>query len=194
MELCESSLERLLYGKGRGLLPMDKLLHIAIEIARGLEYLHPTCLHRDLKPANVLLNGADTDRPVAKLTDFGLSRLRSTILLTQDPEAGTPAYTAPECFMPDNYEISHSTDVYALGVMLWEMLSGVAPWKAEATMVAIAYQVTVRGNRPAWSLVPDDRRLPKLARLIEQCWDHCPRRRPGAAEVVKQLALIPQAG
>jgi serine/threonine protein kinase len=64
-------------------------------VARGLAYLHPTVVHRDLKPANVLLNRAASDLPEVKLADFGLSRLSHTVLVTNAPGAGTPAYLAP---------------------------------------------------------------------------------------------------
>ncbi|PNH02310.1 putative serine/threonine-protein kinase [Tetrabaena socialis] len=106
-----------------------KVVHIALQIARGLEYLHPNVIHRDLKPANVLINGADTLWPVAKLTDFGLSRIRSATLPTLNPEAGTPAYTAPECYDVDNDVITHHADMYSLGVLLWALLTGQEPWK-----------------------------------------------------------------
>ena len=79
------------------------MLTIASGIAQGLAYLHPTVVHRDLKPGNVLLDGSGT----AKLTDFGLARLRSTVVVTAHPEAGTGPYMAPECFSPDNYTITH---------------------------------------------------------------------------------------
>ncbi|EFJ51889.1 hypothetical protein VOLCADRAFT_87540 [Volvox carteri f. nagariensis] len=75
--------------RGFMLMPLDKVLHVGLEVARGLEYLHPTIVHRDLKPGNVLLNDPYGPRPVVKLTDFGLSRLRSSVLVTRHPEAGT---------------------------------------------------------------------------------------------------------
>ncbi len=70
---------------------------------------------RDLKPGNVLLSNVNSPRPLAKLTDFGLSRLRSTVLVTRHPEAGTPAYMPPEAFDASNYVITHKADIYSLG-------------------------------------------------------------------------------
>ncbi|KXZ41572.1 hypothetical protein GPECTOR_385g193 [Gonium pectorale] len=132
----------------RVLIPLEKLLHIAIQICQGLEYLHPTIVHRDLKPANVLINGADTDRPVAKLADM-----------------------------------------YSLGVLLWAMLTGQQPWKGH-TVVAVAYKVAVLGERLPLDHLPEGRCPPKLRRLIRQCWETDPRRRPAAAEAAKELHLL----
>ncbi|GIL55575.1 hypothetical protein Vafri_11130 [Volvox africanus] len=69
MELMETSLDRLLYGGSvmQELLPLNMVLHVSDQIARGLAYLHPTIVHRDLKPANVLISNAGSSRPVVKL-------------------------------------------------------------------------------------------------------------------------------
>ncbi|KXZ51641.1 hypothetical protein GPECTOR_12g605 [Gonium pectorale] len=127
------------------------VLTIALDVARGLEYLHPTVVHRDLKPGNVLINKPGSSRVVAKLSDFGLSRLRSTVAPTAHPEAGTPEFMAPELFALDNNVVTHKADVYSFGVLLWAMLTGKRPWEA---------------------------------------WDADPKRRPAAAELVKELMLV----
>ncbi|GIL56598.1 hypothetical protein Vafri_11937, partial [Volvox africanus] len=91
MELMETSLERLLYGNGPGgaLMPLEKVLHIGLQVAVGLEYLHPTIMHRDLKPGNLLLSDAASPTPVVKLADFGLSRLQTSVMVTRNVEVGT---------------------------------------------------------------------------------------------------------
>ncbi|KXZ44065.1 hypothetical protein GPECTOR_74g679 [Gonium pectorale] len=66
-----------------------EVLHIALQVARALAYLHPTILHRDLKPANVLVSEPDSATPVVKLADFGLSRLHNTVVITRNPAVGT---------------------------------------------------------------------------------------------------------
>ncbi|PNH10401.1 putative serine/threonine-protein kinase [Tetrabaena socialis] len=207
MELMECSLERLLYGETGQLLPLHKVLSIAIDIASGLAFLHPTIVHRDLKPANVLISNAGSDRPVVKLADFGLSRLRSTAGITNNPEVGSvrghcslpvsprgftglSAFLAccpAETFDPKNHVVTHRTDMYALGIIVAEMLAGEPPWRG-ASMMGMAVSVTLHNQRP-WQLgqLPEGRRPAKLCRLVEACWEHDARRRPGAAEAVKVM-------
>ncbi|KAG2428465.1 hypothetical protein HXX76_011584 [Chlamydomonas incerta] len=240
MELMDTSLDRLQYGGGGGggggwplgegsgggwaggvgLLPLPLVLHIGIEVARGLAYMHPTLVHRDLKPANVLLSNPHSERPVVKIADFGLSRLRNTVVITQNPEAGTPAYMAPECYDLNNFMISHKVDVFALGVMMAEMLVGRRPWHGRS-IVEIATATSWGGRRP-YDLARDvqaaaaraaaaeaeagqgrgqgheqQRRVQprcpaKLLKLIGAMWDQDPARRPAAAEVAKMLTVMQQ--
>ncbi|KXZ41556.1 hypothetical protein GPECTOR_395g217 [Gonium pectorale] len=129
---------------------------------------------------------ADPVRP----QDFGLSRLRDTMAMwTENPEVGTPEYMAPELYAVDNNIVTHKTDVYSFGVLLWAMLSGKRPWEG-LKMVVIAYRVNVQKARPPLDAIPPARLPPKLARLLRQCWDAAPDRRPAAAELVKELLLV----
>ncbi|PNW84404.1 hypothetical protein CHLRE_03g144264v5 [Chlamydomonas reinhardtii] len=196
MEAMETSLDKLIYGGARGsssppqLLPLPKVLHIALQIARGLEYLHPGVVHRDLKPANVLLNGAHTDRPVVKLTDFGLSRIRLATQATAHPEAGTPAFIAPECFDAANLGlVKHQADIYSFGVVLWSMLTGEEPW-AGLNMVLIAVQISLHKRQLLVHHLPEERCPHKLKRLLWRCFEYEPMRRPAAADLVKDLLLL----
>ncbi|PNH02222.1 putative serine/threonine-protein kinase, partial [Tetrabaena socialis] len=197
MELMDTALDKLMYGKGPTLLPMDLVLHIAIEVARGLAYLHPTIVHRDLKPGNVLIKlGPLGERPVVKISDFGLSRLNSSIAITKSPEAGTPAYIAPECFDVDNFSVSYKADLNSFGVLLWEMLAGTRPWEGLGT-VPIAVQIAVHGRRlptpPRDKLGSSPTRWPpRLCEMLQECWDEAPDRRPAAAELAKRLVLVQQ--
>ncbi|KXZ48034.1 hypothetical protein GPECTOR_31g398 [Gonium pectorale] len=196
MERCDTSLERLLYGGGApgpcARLQLSTVLHIGTEVARGLAFLHPTILHRDLKPANVLVNNATSERPEVKLTDFGQARLRCTALVTDNPEVGTPPYMAPECFDVNNYRMTHKADMYSFGVLLAEMLAGSPPWP-QLRIVEIAYQVTLCKQRPPLLEGLGVERCPrKLRRLISQCWESDPQRRPAAEDAVKVLLLLLQ--
>eukprot|EP00198_Chlamydomonas_reinhardtii_P008794 XP_001698131.1 predicted protein [Chlamydomonas reinhardtii] len=191
MELMETNLERMLYGGGpdQPLLPLGTVLDIALDVAQGLSYLHPTIVHRDLKPGNVLVNLNSGKRPLAKLSDFGLSRIQCTVAITADLVAGTPGYMAPELFDVSNFVISHKVDMYSYGVLLWAMLTGKEPWK-EYGLVQMTYCVAILQQRPP--LPGPERCSDKMRRLINSCWEPQPQRRPAAAEVVKQLLLIKQ--
>ncbi|GLC39257.1 hypothetical protein PLESTM_000870500 [Pleodorina starrii] len=196
MELMETSLDGLLYGAAARCsssqpMPLKKVVHIGLQMARALSYLHPTVLHRDLKPANVLISQPDSDKPVAKLADFGLSRLLNTVLITRNPEVGTAPYMAPETFDTNNMTITDRADIYSLGVVLWEMLAGTRPWEG-CTIFQIAYMISVQHMRLPLDNIAPDRCPPKLRALILSCWEIDPARRPAAAEVVKSLALMQQ--
>ncbi|KAG2496743.1 hypothetical protein HYH03_005152 [Edaphochlamys debaryana] len=194
LELMEISLDKLLYGSEKpAVLPVHLVLHIAREVAQGLEYLHPHVMHRDLKPANILLRDPWGSHPLVKITDFGLARIRETMLFTQDPAA----YTAPECFdLGAAGGITHKADMFSFGVVLWEMLSGAKPWPGLGPVV-IAVQVTMHNRRlPLPPAEPPgggpERWPPKLVSLIHECFDADPMRRPAAAEAVKRLECYRQ--
>ncbi|KAG2484196.1 hypothetical protein HYH03_017008 [Edaphochlamys debaryana] len=197
LERMDTSLDKMLYGGTATLLPLRLVLHVGTQVAQGLSYLHPTILHRDLKPANVLISNPPGEAPVVKLSDFGLSRLRHSALETDRPEAGTPAYMSPECFDINCSAITHRTDVYAFGVLLWEMLAGAVPWKGR-TAVQIAYEVALLNHRlpvpprtcPGGCV--EGRWTPRLRGLLAACFERDPWRRPAAAEVAKTLALALQ--
>ncbi|KAG2447105.1 hypothetical protein HYH02_007854 [Chlamydomonas schloesseri] len=184
--------EERLNSRATRLLPLPVVVDVALQVARALSYLHPTILHRDLKPANVLLSHVDSDEPVVKLADFGLSRLKNSVVLTDFPEVGTVPYMAPEAFdVTHAVGLSDRADIYSFGVVLWEMLTGVRPWSG-VNMLQIAVAVTMRQERPPLSLLAPPRCPARLAQLVAHCWESDPRRRPAAAEVVKTLALVQQ--
>ncbi|KAG2496826.1 hypothetical protein HYH03_005232 [Edaphochlamys debaryana] len=195
LELCETSLDKVLYGSGDGTdppIPLTTVLHIAHGIARGLEYLHPSTIHRDIKPSNVLLNDPASERPIVKLADFGLSRLRMMTNATDHPDAGTPAYLPPESFDATNFVITHKADIYAYGAIVAEMLAGSRPWQG-VSVFEIATAVTIHHRRPPLlEGLPPGRVPPPLRALITSCWEPDPLRRPAAAEIVKSLASIMQ--
>ncbi|KAG2438014.1 hypothetical protein HXX76_005628 [Chlamydomonas incerta] len=172
MELMDTSLDRLLYKDPSRPLPLSLAVHIALQVARALEYLHPTIIHRDLK-------------------DFGLSRLRSSTLITQEPGVGTGPYMAPECFDVNNIAITDRADCYAFGVLLWELIARSQPW-AGLSVVAMAVRVVVNGERLPMSPLALAGAPAKLQKLVTQCFDADPRRRPAAADIVKVLLLLQQ--
>ncbi len=115
-----------------GRLPPSSALAIARQIARGLAHAHERgVVHRDLKSENVILVREDEDEDVAKILDFGVARLKAAHRITAaDTIMGTPAFMAPEQFIPG--DVDARADVYALGVVLFEMLTGSLPFEAES--------------------------------------------------------------
>ncbi len=107
----------------RGSLPAPEALRVATEVARGLAHAHHAgVVHRDLKPSNVFL----CDDGSVRILDFGLSRVFGS---GSGPEGGTPAYMAPEQWRRETED--ERADVFALGVMLHEMLTGRRPFAVE---------------------------------------------------------------
>ncbi len=141
MELLEGeTLGQKLRRDGR--MPVDKALPIARQIADALHAAHQAgIIHRDLKPGNVVLTeGRGGLRAV--VTDFGLARLEAGETAPHTPDltvqagvVGTPAYLAPE--QVEGKEVTSAVDIYALGVVLYEMVTGVVPFTGE-TAIAIA--------------------------------------------------------
>ena len=99
----------------------------ALTLAVAVQAVHEAgVLHRDLKPSNVLLTAAGE----LKISDFGLAKLRSSssLLTTTDSVLGTPSYMAPEQAVGDAHSIGPEADVYSLGAILYELLTGRAPF------------------------------------------------------------------
>jgi tRNA A-37 threonylcarbamoyl transferase component Bud32 len=123
-------------------LPQNMIVRITSALASAIDYAHShSIVHRDLKPANVLLRSAggpvDANEPLPAdvepiLTDFGLVRLLdSSVQTSTGTVSGTPAYMSPEQARGD--KVGRKTDIYSLGVMLYEMLAGVVPFEAESS-------------------------------------------------------------
>jgi len=125
----DGSLEEFIRESG-GKLSFRQAVELTIGILSGLEFLHSRAIiHRDLKPANVLLQG-DTPR----LTDFGISRLNKTNSISLST-SGTPIYMAPEAF---DGKRNVQTDIWSVGVLLYEMLTGVYPFQGDGISEVMA--------------------------------------------------------
>src|SRR5215212_839759 len=132
-ELVEGDNLKDLVGRG-GPLPVRRVLELGLEIGRALAFAHAQGLvHRDVKPQNVLLNGDGR----AKVTDFGIARSMDVKHgMTQTGAVlGTSDYIAPE--QAQGQTVSAQTDVYSLGVVLYELLTGEVPFPGE-NFVAVA--------------------------------------------------------
>jgi serine/threonine-protein kinase len=116
-----------------GRLPHEKAVQIARELCAGLHAAHEQgVLHRDLKPANIMIDG----RGRARITDFGLAGIAGE-LVGDEVRSGTPMYMSPEQLA--GKEVTVRSDLYALGLLLYELFTGRPPYRAE-TIEALAYQ------------------------------------------------------
>lgn len=117
------------------LLPVDQVLDITAQVALGLSYAHEhEIVHRDVKPSNIMII---RDGHV-KITDFGIARMASAAVRTQSGMVlGSPKYMSPEQVM--GREIDERSDIFSLGVMLYEMLTGQAPFNGD-NVNTIMYQ------------------------------------------------------
>lgn len=180
------------------------LLTICSHVAKGLRYIHNRYIHGDLKPHNILLNAGiviDSDKGIgyfprlveAKVADFGMSRrlksdehsLAKSSVEFSDQPFGSWSYMAPESFggaRDLNDSALKSVDVFAFGVLLYEMLSGMTPWRHEGVVSPMhLYRLVVfEKRRPHWGTRPvkDEYR-----KLVEKCWDDDFRCRPTAIEL-----------
>lgn len=151
LEFLDESAERLVEQSPEGV-PVPKALKIVADCAEGLHFAHEQgILHRDIKPANILI---DRKTGHAKLCDFGLARFQSMGSGTHTSRvAGSPPYMSPE--QVDSGNLSGRTDVYALGVTLYELLSGRLPIEG-ATHSEIIAKILAKKT------VPLDERRPDL--------------------------------
>uniref|UniRef100_A0A061SGJ2 Serine threonine-protein kinase ctr1-like n=1 Tax=Tetraselmis sp. GSL018 TaxID=582737 RepID=A0A061SGJ2_9CHLO len=164
-----------------GALPLQETLKVGYDVAVGLSHLHPTIIHRDLKPGNVLIGSDGT----CKLIDFGLSRGKDPFVSYVSTEAGgTPNYMAPEVFSGSRF--NEKVDIYSLGMVLHECISGNMPWVNCSNMAQVIYQVAIQRERPEIS--PETPR--PLAWLMRKCWDDEPHCRPSAPEVARVLKIM----
>jgi hypothetical protein len=151
------------------------------QICDGLAHAHRAgILHRDVKPSNVLL--ADGDRVSVRILDFGLARMAEAETLTaQGDVPGTLAYIAPERLAGE--DATGAADVWAVGVMLWEALSGRHPfWQTSMIETARA----IESGAPSLATLRPD--LPNaLLQLVDRSLSLAPGRRPSAQELAEQL-------
>jgi len=137
MELLEgSTLDQYVRARG-GRLPLADVLAIVRPLARALQAAHQHAIsHRDLKPENVFLTVDDEGRPHPKLLDFGIAKLAGDLGAQHKTRSGipigTPAYMSPE--QVHGRDVDHRTDIYAFGVVLFEILAGRLPFDGTSMM------------------------------------------------------------
>ena len=165
-------------------LPLDDRLRICGQVAEALHYAHiQGVIHRDVKPSNVLLTPGDE----AKLSDFGLSRVTGDQMDPIGTIQGTPLYMSPE--QAQGLSLDHRTDLYSVGVMLYECVTGEVPFAGDA--------LSVMGQHRNAAPTPPRFKNPEiwstLENLILSLLAKNPIQRPASGNVVA-LELFEEAG
>ncbi len=154
----------------RGPLRMEDALDIAIQVVQGLARAHEAgIVHRDIKPANIMV----TSRGEAKIVDFGLAKLAiGTVLTKAGTTLGTVAYMSPEQTKGDSAD--HRVDIWSLGVVLYEMVTGQLPFKGDYEN-AVVYSIL---NAEPESMTALRTAVPmELERVVQKCLSKDPRER-----------------
>jgi serine/threonine-protein kinase len=179
MEFIEGeSLDKVLERRGR--LSWQEAIEIAKQVCAALQHVHDKgILHRDLKPSNIMI----TRDGVAKLTDFGIAKdLDRTALTSANYTVGTAAYMSPEQCRGES-DIDHRTDLYSLGVMLFELIAGRRPFEADNPVQMLMKHLKAKPPRVS-TFVPD---VPaELDSLIDQLLEKKREHRPRDARTVGQ--------
>lgn len=166
---------------------IGECLHIMEQITDALAFIHEkNIVHRDLKPANIMLIRHDGRRDYVKLLDFGVALMKFQTRLTQSGNlVGTISYTAPEQITSNRY--SPASDVYSLGVIFYEMLTGRLPFHGD-NITAVVEKII--DDIPGEPIALRSGILGELNRLIMKMIAKIPAQRPLASEVLRLLEKL----
>ncbi|KAL5548227.1 hypothetical protein UlMin_003458 [Ulmus minor] len=190
--MSKGSLASHLYSENHEPLNWDLRVHIALDVARGLEYLHdgavPPVIHRDIKSSNILLDQSMR----ARVADFGLSR--EEMVDKHAAVRGTFGYLDPEYISTRAF--TKKSDVYSFGVLLFELIAGRNPQQGLMEYVELAAMNTE--GKVGWEEIVDSRldgkfdlkELNEVAALGYKCVNRVPRKRPSMRDIVQVLTRI----
>ncbi|GFP96231.1 dual specificity protein kinase shka [Phtheirospermum japonicum] len=182
--MVDGSLRHVLLRKDRHL-DRRKRLIIAMDAAFGMEYLHAkNIVHFDLKCDNLLVNLKDPSRPICKVGDFGLSKIKRNTLVSGGVR-GTLPWMAPELLNGSSNKVSEKVDVFSFGIVLWEILTGEEPY-ANMHYGAIIGGIVNNTLRPTIPSYCDA----EWRGLMEQCWAPNPTLRPSFTEIASRLRVM----
>ncbi|KAK1427625.1 hypothetical protein QVD17_16316 [Tagetes erecta] len=178
--LAGGALKNYLIKNRRKKLAFKVVVQMALDLARGLSYLHSQkIVHRDVKTENMLLDKSRT----VKIADFGVARVEASNPNDMTGETGTLGYMAPEVLNGNPY--NRKCDVYSFGICLWEIYCCDMPYP-DLSFSEVTSAVVRQNLRPE---IP--RCCPSsLANVMKRCWDANPDKRPGMDEVVTMLEAI----
>ncbi|KAB2609781.1 hypothetical protein D8674_040163 [Pyrus ussuriensis x Pyrus communis] len=185
--MVNGSLKQVLQKKDRTI-DRRKRLIIAMDAAFGMEYLHEkNIVHFDLKSHNFLVNMRDPQRPVCKIGDLGLSKIKQRTLVSGGVR-GTIPWMAPELLSGNNNLVTEKVDVYSFGIVMWELLTGEEPYGRlrSEEMIAGIIKGSLRPEIPSWC-------DPTWRSLMERCWSSDPNTRPTFSEIAKDLRAMSAA-
>ncbi|XP_077221882.1 RAF-like serine/threonine-protein kinase 24 isoform X2 [Tasmannia lanceolata] len=185
--MINGSLKQFLQKKDRTI-DRRKRLIIAMDAAFGMEYLHgKNIVHFDLKCENLLVNMRDPHRPVCKIGDLGLSKVKQQTLVSGGVR-GTLPWMAPELLSGKSNMVTEKIDVYSFGVAMWELLTGEEPYADMhcASIIGGIVNNTLRPQVPTWC-------DPEWRSLMESCWASDPGERPSFSEISQKLRKMSAA-
>ncbi|KAI5058650.1 hypothetical protein GOP47_0026820 [Adiantum capillus-veneris] len=182
--MVNGSLKQALQKKDR-ILDRRKRLIIAMDAAFGMEYLHKkNVVHFDLKCENLLVNLRDIQRPICKVGDLGLSKVKQQTMISGGVR-GTLPWMAPELLNGSSSLVCEKVDVFSFGIVLWELLTGEEPYASMHYGAIIGGIVTntLRPPVPRWCDVA-------WRSLMEACWAADPAERPTFTEIANSLRAM----
>lgn len=164
--------------QSEGVFPVPRAVSITVQVARALGYAHKMgIVHRDIKPGNILLMKDEQGQEVAKVLDFGIAKLREAFegakpgMTMTGMVVGTPLYMSPEQFMGKKAgEIDGRTDLYSLGVVLYQMVTACLPFEGD-TLYSIMLQHMEGKVRPPHEANPDSHIPESLSQVILKAID-----------------------
>jgi len=174
----------------RGPCSLTQMARLVGSLARALEAAHDKgVIHRDLKPENIFLADIAHEEPLVKLLDFGVAKLANDKHLAHTEKnqiLGTPMYIAPEQASNAN-EVSFASDIYSLGAVAFECLTGRPPFLGDSTVEMVTAHLTEIPVAPS-SLMPE---VPEqIDRLVLEMLDKEPKHRPSLSHVRQLLELV----
>ncbi|CBI17788.3 unnamed protein product, partial [Vitis vinifera] len=185
--MVNGSLKQFLQKKDRTI-DRRKRRIIAMDASFGMEYLHgKNIVHFDLKCENLLVNMRDPHRPVCKIGDLGLSKVKQHTLVSGGVR-GTLPWMAPELLSGKTNMVTEKIDVYSFGIVMWELLTGDEPYADMhcASIIGGIVNNTLRPQIPRWC-------EPEWKYLMESCWASDPAERPSFSEISQKLRNMADA-
>ncbi|KAM3244406.1 hypothetical protein ACQJBY_055998 [Aegilops geniculata] len=185
--MVNGSLKQFLRKKDRTI-DRRKRVILAMDAAFGMEYLHgKNIVHFDLKCENLLVNMRDPQRPICKIGDLGLSKVKQHTLVSGGVR-GTLPWMAPELLSGKTDMVSEKIDVYSFGIVMWELLTGDDPYSdmRAAEIIGGIVNNSLRPQIPSWC-------DPEWKSLMEGSWAGEPAQRPSFTEISQRLRKMAAA-